>query len=228
MTSRFFDPSFLARTYRDPLAWLSLATDLLPIIAIILFHWGPTPLVALYWLENLIIGAYTILRLAGAATGDILKLGAAAFLIPFFTLHYGMFCYGHGVFLKSFAGGGGAGDGPMDLVLWAIGSGQGMALFLAVIVVTNAAFFLTDYIGRGEFRTANLSAEMFAPYGRIVTLHVAIILGAFFSLATSQPLLGVLVLIMIRVAFGIALSVLRRRRLDRGLSKPSGQFTPRV
>ncbi|WP_340694136.1 DUF6498-containing protein [Hyphomonas sp.] len=224
MSGCFFDPSLLARTYRDPLAWLSLVTDLLPIIAIILFHWGPTPLVALYWLENLVIGAYTILRLAGAATGDILKLGAALFLIPFFTLHYGMFCYGHGVFLKAFAGGGGMSDGLMDLVRWAVGSGEGMALFLGVIIFTNAVFFLVDYIGKSEFRRANLAAEMFAPYGRIVTLHVAIILGAFFSVATGQPLLGVLVLIVIRVVFGIVLSVLRRTKLDGGLGATLAAF----
>ena len=135
-----------------------------------------------------------------------------------------MFCYGHGVFLKSFAGGGGVGDGPMDLVGWAVGSGEGMALFLGVIIFTNAVFFLVDYIGKSEFRTANLGAEMFAPYGRIVTLHVAIILGAFFSVATDQPLLGVLVLIVIRVVFGIVLSVLRRMKLDGGLGATLAAF----
>ena len=71
MKGHFFDPSLVARTFRDPLAWLSLGVDLVPIIAIILFHWGPTPLVALYWLENLVIGGYTILRLAGSAVTGI-------------------------------------------------------------------------------------------------------------------------------------------------------------
>ena len=65
---------------------------------------------------------------------------------------------------------------------------------------------------------------MFAPYGRIVTLHVAIILGAFFSVATDQPLLGVLVLIVIRVVFGIVLSVLRRMKLDGGLGATLAAF----
>ncbi|WP_035617382.1 DUF6498-containing protein [Hyphomonas johnsonii] len=224
MSGRFFDPAVLARTFRDPLTWLSLVTDLLPILAIILLQWGPTPLVALYWLENLVIGAYTILRLAGSATGNIAKLGAAIFLIPFFTLHYGMFCYGHGVFLKSFASNAGGGDGMMDIVRWAVGSGEGMPVFLAIIVFTNAVFFAVDYIGKREFVTANPAAEMFAPYGRIVTLHVAIILGAFFSIATDQPLLGVLILIVIRVVFGLVLSVLRRLKLDGQLGASLSAF----
>ena len=227
---RFLDPPLFARTYRDPLAWMSLAADLVPIAAILAFSWGPTPLVALYWLENLIIGAYTILRLGGSAVVSFINLATALFMIPFFTFHYGMFCYGHGLFIRSFAGGEGNGGGaaPMDLVNWALGSGDGMVWFVGLIIVTNAVFFLVDYIGRGEFRRTNPPAEMFAPYGRIVTLHVAIILGAFIAIATNQPLLGVLILIVIRVVFGIALSLLRRMKLDGGLGKLAGKFAQPV
>ncbi|MEH6807999.1 MAG: DUF6498-containing protein [Hyphomonas oceanitis] len=227
---RFLDPSLIARTYRDPLAWLSLATDLVPIAAILVFGWGATPLVALYWLENLIIGAYTVLRLGGAAVVSFINLATALFMIPFFTFHYGMFCYGHGLFIRSFAGGEGNGGGaaPMDLVAWALGSGEGMLWFVGLIIVTNAVFFLVDYIGRGEFRRTDPPAEMFAPYGRIVTLHVAIILGAFIAIATDQRLLGVLILIAIRVIFGIVLSLLRRMKLDGGLGKLAGKFAQPV
>jgi len=223
MNSHFFDPSLVARTYRDPLAWLSLGTDLVPIIAIILFQWGPTPLVALYWLENLVIGGYTILRLAGSAVTGLGNLLLALFMIPFFTLHYGMFCYGHGLFIKSLSGEGGS-DGFMDVVNWALSSGAGVAWLVAVIAASNMVFYLADFIGKGELRQTNPAAEMFAPYGRIVTLHVAIILGAFLSIATQQPLLGVLVLILIRVVFGIVLSVLRRMRLDGQLGKLADTF----
>ena len=56
MTSRFFDPSELVRAYRDPLSWVSLAVDLAPVWAVFVFGWTATPLVALYWLENIVIG----------------------------------------------------------------------------------------------------------------------------------------------------------------------------
>lgn len=224
MKRPFFDPSLVARTYRDPLAWLTLGTDLVPILAIILFQWGPTPLVALYWLENLVIGVYTILRLAGSGLTGLGNLLLALFMIPFFTLHYGMFCFVHGIFIRSFSGDKG-GDGILDVVNWALGSGAGMVWFVAVIAASNMVFYLVDFIGKGELRRTSPAAEMFAPYGRIVTLHVAIILGAFLSIATRQPLLGVLMLIVIRVAFGIVLSVLRRMRLDGQLGKVAATFT---
>ena len=56
---------------------------------------------------------------------------------------------------------------------------------------------------------------MFAPSGRIVTLHVAIILGAVFAIATNEPLLGVVFLIFLRVVFGVIVSAMRQRKLDR-------------
>ena len=217
---RFFDPDLFWRTYRDPLSWLTLLVDLLPVTAVILFGWSAVPLVALYWLENLIIGAFTILRMLGTVAANVVNLAMALFMVPFFTVHYGMFCFGHGIFLRAFAGGGSGGsdapgyDGMRSLVEWALGTGPHMMWFVTAIIAVNGVFFLVDFVLRGGYREAQLPVEMFAPYGRIVTLHVAIILGAGLMLALGQPLLGVLILIVLRVAFGMALNMLRRRRID--------------
>ena len=216
--TRFIDPDLFARTYRDPLAWASLLVDLLPLIAVVFFGWKAVPLVALYWLENLVIGGFTILRMLGTVAGNVLNLAMAVFMVPFFTVHYGMFCFGHGIFLRSFAGGeehvGAFGGGPVSLVDWALGTGLYMAWFVGAIIAVNALFYVSDFILRGGYREAQLQAEMFAPYGRIMTLHVAIILGAGLMMAFGQPLLGVLILIMLRVAFGMILNMLRRRKIE--------------
>ena len=92
---RFFDPDLFARTYRDPLALLSLFVDLLPIFAIFAFGWGATPLVALYWLENLVIGVVTLARMLGAFFANMGANAMALFLGPFFVVHYGLFCHCH-------------------------------------------------------------------------------------------------------------------------------------
>lgn len=217
---RFFDPELFGRTYRDPLAWLTLLVDLLPIIAVILFGWNAVPLVALYWLENLVIGAFTILRMVGTIAANVWNTAIALFMVPFFTVHYGMFCFGHGIFISAFAGGGPSGhvapgyDGMHALVEWALSTGPYMLWFVAAIIAVNAVFYLVDFVIRGGYREAQLPVEMFAPYGRIVTLHVAIILGAGLMLLLGQPLLGVLILIMLRVGFGMALNMMRRQKLD--------------
>ncbi|HAO36976.1 MULTISPECIES: DUF6498-containing protein [Hyphomonas] len=212
----FFDPDLIARTYRDPLAVASLVVDLLPIVAVLVFGWGATPLVALYWLENLVIGLFTVLRIVATGFANVANVFGAIFMVPFFTVHYGMFCYGHGVFLRAFAMDGGVGSpGVGDLISWALGSGQGMAYFVLAILIMNGVFYVSDFLIRGEFRKANLATEMFSPYGRIVTLHVAIILGALLAFGSDEPLFGVLLLILMRVVFGIALSAYRQHRRDR-------------
>lgn len=217
----FFDPDLFARTYRDPMAWLSLLVDLLPLIAVVFFGWKAVPLVALYWLENLVIGAFTVLRMLGTVAASLLNIPVALFMVPFFTVHYGMFCFGHGIFLSAFAGGdiGNAApgsEGMRMLVDWALGTGPYMLWFVGAIIAVNAVFYLVDFVIRGGYRNTQIPVEMFAPYGRIVTLHVAIILGAGLMLAFGQPLLGVLILIMLRVGFGMFLNMMRRRKMDGG------------
>lgn len=209
-----WSPTVLIRTYRDPVALSNLAVDLLPVVAVLAFGWGAAPLVALYWLENLIIGVFSLLRMmaAGAAKGAA-GLAGAVLLGLFFTVHYGAFCFGHGVFLYTIAGNA-AFPGPAELLGWAATSGAHMGWFLAAIMGVNLALFSRDYIGQGEFRRADNHAEMAAPYGRIVTLHLAIILGAALALGMDEPLLGVLLLILLRVAFGVLIVVARRLRRD--------------
>lgn len=217
--TRRFSPSLLARAYADPLAWVSLAVDLLPIWAIFQFGWGATPLVALYWLENLVIGVFAFLRMVGAGLVQLrqsaVNVLGVFFLAPFFCLHYGAFCWGHGIFIANFVDQTIGIPSLPELIGWALGLGPHMAWFLGAIIAANLASFLVDFIGRGDISRARVDEEMVAPYGRIVTLHVAIILGAAFAFGSDEPLLGVFLLILIRVVFGIVLSVRRRLRRDR-------------
>lgn len=215
MTARFFDPSELVRAYRDPLSWVSLAVDLAPVWAVFVFGWTATPLVALYWLENLVIGAFTILRMIGTALSSVVSLVMALFTVPFFFFHYGMFCFVHGIFVRAFAVGGAGGEfEPVSLIQWALGTAPEMIGFVAAIAGVSLLYYVFDFLGRGEYKTSNPQAEMFSPYGRIVTLHVAILLGAGVAFTLNEPLAGVLLLIFIRVVFGIVMTVMRRRKRD--------------
>jgi hypothetical protein len=215
MTGRFFDPSELVRAYRDPLSWVSLAVDLAPVWAVFVFGWTATPLVALYWLENIVIGAFTILRMIGTALSSVVSLAMALLTVPFFFFHYGMFCFVHGIFVRACAGGEGGGEfEPVSLIQWALGTAPEMVGFVAAIAGVSLLYYVFDFLGRGEYKTSNPQVEMFSPYGRIVTLHVAILLGAGVAFSLNEPLAGVLLLIFIRVVFGIVMTVMRRRKRD--------------
>lgn len=226
-----FSGRALARAYRDPLAWVNLAVDLLPLWAVFQFGWGATPLVALYWLENLVIGAVTVARLVGAgfvqlAQTGLLPLLGTLFLAAFFAVHYGGFCWGHGIFLSVFADPGLGFLGPLKLINWALGTAPHMAWFLGAIIAVNVALYAVDFVGRGEIARVKPDEEMIAPYGRIVTLHVAIILGAVLAFNSPEPLLGVFLLILIRVVFGVVMSVRRRLARDRQQADAAAAVPP--
>ncbi len=151
--NRFFDPDLFARTYRDPMAWLTLMVDLLPVIAVLFFGWQAVPLVALYWLENLVIGAFTILRMLGTVANNAVNLAGAAFMVPFFTVHYGMFCFGHGIFLRTLqAAEKGAGHSVAGLCHWSSGRSLPgyMVWFVAAIIgVTRSSMSAISFCAAG-------------------------------------------------------------------------------
>ena len=96
-------------------------------------------------------------------------------LVPFFILHYGIFWVVHGVFvltLPLFAGvttGGRHRTRTEPLaILFAV----------AVLFISHAVSYRLNFIGSGEYRRVSPATQMFAPYGRLVILHVTIIFGA--------------------------------------------------
>jgi len=223
----FLDPNTLARTYRDPVAWVILAVDLFPIWAVLTLGWGAAPLVFLYWLENVIIGAVTLAKMIATSVREhIIGLVGMLFIGPFFVFHYGMFCFVHGVFVSAFAHmSAGTNDPgfptPWGLIQEALASGASMPAFVLAIILVQIFLFLQDYILRGEYRETSIDQEMMKPYGRVIVLHIAIFAGAFAMAALGEPMWGMLALILLRAVWGVFLTVRRRLRIDSALQLKS-------
>lgn len=226
----------------------ALIVGLLPIVGVLLWGWKATPLILLFWLENLVIGAFALLRMiASAIQFGATGIGLIAFLGPFFLIHYGLFCAGHGTFVmlltsNALKGGVASEVAVMDLqamVKAALGAAPGIGLVLGVIIAWKAILFGVQFMWRGDFRKTNPAEEMFRPYGRIVTLHIAIFAGAFGLLALGEPAWGMLALIGLKTVYDVvtanadakaqtaarsakidqAMQALRAR-LERGTDKP--------
>ncbi|NQY97759.1 MAG: hypothetical protein HRT82_11430 [Henriciella sp.] len=223
----FLDPNTLARTYRDPVAWFILAVDLFPIWAVLTLGWGAAPLVFLYWLENVIIGAVTLAKMVATSVKEhVIGLIGILFVGPFFVFHYGMFCFVHGVFVSVFAHmSAGSNDPgfptPWGLIEEALASGAGMPTFVLAIILVQVFLFVQDFILRGEYRETSVEQEMMKPYGRVIVLHIAIFAGAFAMAALGEPMWGMLALILLRAAWGVFLTVRRRVRIDTALQLKS-------
>jgi hypothetical protein len=115
-------------------AYVLIAANVLPLFGVLFLGWDTFSIVALYWSENVIIGAINVLKMitckpdtaaiyafkfnkGGRTDGDLAdKFASTArsalfanqaskfFLIPFFIFHYGLFCLVHGVFVFAFFG----------------------------------------------------------------------------------------------------------------------------
>lgn len=221
---QYLRPSFWQAAIKDPLTWLAIAVDFVPVILVFFFGWGAAPLVLLYWAENVIIGVVTFLRIIASSVWTLGGIGSVFgfFLAAFFSFHYGMFCFGHGVFLFSFINVPGAdiGMGPpgpdaiIDM-LRAIVAAYPAALYaMGLILVFQLIAAVMDYWPRRQHEYASPQEEMFSPYGRIIVLHVGVFAGAFALLAIGDPAIGVLVLILLRMAFSVLGRAWRDR--DRG------------
>jgi len=147
-------------------------------------------------------------------------------LSVFFAFHYGVFWVVHGLFvftLPSFGNGFGLGSGacfdelsgfPAPCAAGAFGevNWSNVAIAAAALFLSHGASFLFNYVGRGEYLTSSPGGQMAAPYGRVITLHVTIIFGAFAIAIIGAPLAALLILVGVKTAFDLMLHVRAHRR----------------
>ncbi|HSP42394.1 MAG TPA: DUF6498-containing protein [Luteolibacter sp.] len=152
----------------------------------------------------------------------LLNHGAKFFFIPFFTVHYGIFCLVHGMFVFVLLGGsaGNGGiicggpppDGFTELVRGALDAG---GIWAALALVASHLFsFFHNYLGKGEYRRTAVPLLMAAPYGRVVVLHIAILFGAFATIMLGSPVF----LLLLLIGGKIVLDLKFHRRSHRKLS----------
>lgn len=162
--------------------------NLPPLAGVVFLGWRVGDVVMLYWVENLIIGAVNVLRMATCGrnmelaqdSGPLLQFLARLPVIAFFIFHYGMFCFVHGIFLAHLFGGEAMADLGDDVfgIITVLLREPGLAMAMAGLAVSHLFSFFHNFIGGGERRNVDINAVMIRPYGRIVVVHLFIFLGA--------------------------------------------------
>ncbi|MFH1023224.1 MAG: DUF6498-containing protein [Planctomycetota bacterium] len=223
-------PGVLERTAgalrrRDASAWALVAANLIPLVGVLLLGWNVAFLVVLYWAENLVIGGFNVLKMAFAPAGNLGELLRKLLVIPFFIVHYGGFCAVHGVFVMmltgSDGGGGGGADpfafsghawwGPLIFVQLLIGVvasvvklvGRDLVIPLTALGISHAVSFVQNYVSGGERFRKTASDLLYAPYGRIVVLHVTILAGAVPVMLLKSPLPLLVVLVVLKIVLDL-------------------------
>jgi len=184
---------------------LLIFLNAVPVYGVTEWGWKSFDLIFLYWLENLIIGAFMILRILARRYSHPVELAFPLFLAPFFTFHFGMFCYVHGMFIIGLFGKGLTAElAGMDIPEIILPLIQSRHLFWPVMALFALQLFdwLRDTNERG-FGSDGLKDITTSPYRRIMVLHITI-LGSGFALTTlNEPLTGLLTLIAFKTGMDI-------------------------
>lgn len=199
-----------------------VVVNLIPLAGVLFFDWNVLGLLVLYWSENLVLGFYTLLKMLVKSPLGGLGMGL------FFSIHYGGFCAGHGLFILSIVADVKVdpipGDPwPLFLVfpqmlinvvhqVLAIAPPEWLYAFAALVVSHGISFVLNFLLG-GERDELGLNQLMSAPYGRIVVLHIAIILGGIAVMALGQPLAMLLILVLLKLGVDVTLHLREHRKL---------------
>jgi hypothetical protein len=178
-----------------------VGANLLPAVGVLFMGWSLVSIMALYWIENLIVGFFTILKMAYAKPQD--GGGAAKLaMIPFFCVHYGIFCAAHGFFIFIFFLMGSARSGSGNLLahvpVLLVSELAGLATPVLGLFVSYGFSFYQNYIKSGMYRYASLTSLMSEPYPRIIPLHIGLILGGFVILSLGSPVWIVLILVALK------------------------------
>lgn len=196
--------------------------NLIPLAGVLFFNWDVLGLLVLYWSENLVLGFYTLLKMLVKSPLGGLGMGL------FFTIHYGGFCAGHGMFILVMAGGIDVDPVPGDpwplflvfvqmLVnvvreVLTIAPPEWLYAF-AALVVSHGISFILNFLLAAERDELELKQLMAAPYGRIVVLHIAIIAGGMAVMALGQPLPMLVILVLLKIGMDVTLHLREHRKL---------------
>ncbi|HEX5398794.1 MAG TPA: DUF6498-containing protein [Verrucomicrobiae bacterium] len=191
-----------------------LLANLVPVFGVLVFHWQIFPLMFLFWSENVIIGAFNVLKMLTANPGSPAGWAEKCFIIPFFCVHYGMFTLVHGIFVIALFGGGLEHHMafPDPGTFWRVMQENHLGWAVLGLVISRGISFAANYLGDGEYKRASLQQLMGQPYGRIVVLHLAILFGGFLMMALHSPAWGLLLLVALKIALDLRGHLAERRK----------------
>lgn len=181
--------------------YVLILANLVPVVGVLIFDWSAFDVVILFWAENVVIGVLNVFRMWLCATDEIV---ARVGLSVFFSFHYGMFTFVHGVFVFSLfnqdrIGLAAAAGEPAAMIETMLALNLGIPLL--ALALSHLYSFIWNYLGKGEYLTTTLTQLMKRPYGRVVVLHISIIVGGFLVMLLGSPAYALLILIAIKTTF---------------------------
>jgi hypothetical protein len=211
-----------ASDWLRPSVLVLVGANLYPIYAVLFSGWTVFAVLLLYWLENVLVGCFNVLRMLFAAGGRSSSTAARTFTILFFMVHYGGFAAGHGLFVIVVFGGafqeGAAGQTFTQVTDFIHQEYLGYALL--ALVASHGFSFLWNYLWQGEYRRVSPDELMARPYTRVVILHLVIIFGALPVALFHAPVAALVLLVALKIGADVTAHLYEHEGLGAIRSKP--------
>ena len=195
--------------------WRSLVplvlANLIPLGGVVLDGWPLFPVMLLFSLENLAIGIFGVLRMLPvkddeAKTGQIIG----------FIFIYGGFTLSHLAFVLILFGGDDVPpiEWPTDMVVTmctvVIGalnpfSAGEVKLWMPMFgfFISHGISYVVNYLGRREYERTQIGLLVFRPFGRVVVLHVTVIIGGGLVTLTGSHVVALVLLVLLKTGVDI-------------------------
>jgi hypothetical protein len=188
----------------------AMALNALPVLGVSLWGWSVFVLLIVYWAENVLNGASWMGKMAAAAIRQRQAL-SLLFFVPFFCVHFGGFCLGHLIFVGVLTGP--IEGGPLAVFEAAAGipeehPGALLALAATALWQSWGVFQFSRSPQALQGRPQDLMGEA---YGRVVVLHITLIIGAGLVGAMGNPIWAIIVLAVLKTGWDVT-AFLRAKR----------------
>jgi len=210
-----------AERYRFDLSIaILIVANLLPVFGVLFLKWDVFSIVALYWIENLVIGFYNILMIILAAPLKTKNKPVKIFDLLIFIIHYGAYTGAQGFFILFVVKGLNGIEAAslmgtawpaflapiqsiynVDLYMWKILPFQ-IKLTVLALLVSHGVSFIQHYLVGREYKKATSVNLMFRPYSMVLMMQMVVLFGFFLftlsSMASYSPAALAIVLVLVK------------------------------
>jgi hypothetical protein len=201
-----------------------VVANLVPLVGVLAFGWELLTILAIYWLENGVVGVFNVLRMASArgarGASGLSEAAAKVTMIPFFCVHYGIFWVVHGVFVFTLPAFAGPVAKETAFGEW-VDAGTLAGAVLALTISHGVSYWM-NFLRGGEYRRVSAADLMMAPYGRVVVLHLTILFGGIAVAVTGASVAALVLLVVLKTILDLRFHLGEHSRLR---AAPSGDET---
>lgn len=185
-----------ATVEEPPAGWLSASTlvlilaNLVPIAGAAFMGWKLSDVMVIYWAESAVIGFFNLCKIA------VIGRWSAVLAGPFFLGHFGGFMVVHFLFLYTiFVQGMNSTESISGDLTEVAALFVGLWPALLALLFSHGFSFFTNFMGKKEYEGRTVSQQMSEPYGRIIFMHMVLIIGGGLTMILggfTPVLLGVI------------------------------------